>query len=232
MTRNVLYKDSCATYLNEVTCFEQLTEEEKQLIDNNSVEVVYKKGEIICKQGSFANHIIYLQEGLVKSYIEGSPRNLILNITPARRMVGLPSIFEGNTTFLYTVSTYVESTVKLIDINIFKQLLRTNANFASRVIDILNENTFQTYGRFYCLVRKQLHGRLADILLCLSQRIFKDTTFHLPLTRNDLAELTGMSTESVIRIIKEFKDDKLIDVNGKTISLLKVDKIEKISEFG
>ena len=232
MTRNVLYQDSCATYLNEVTCFEQLTEEEKQLIDNNSVEIVYKKGEIICKQGSFANHIIYLQEGLVKSYIEGSPRNLILNITPARRMVGLPSIFEGNTTFLYTVSTYVESTVKLIDINIFKQLLRTNANFASKVIDILNENTYQTYGRFYCLVRKQLHGRMADILLCLSQRIFQDTTFHLPLTRNDLAELTGMSTESVIRVIKEFKDDKLIDVNGKTISLLKVDKMEKISEFG
>ncbi len=232
MARNVQYQNSCAKYLNEVTCFEQLTEEEKQLIDNNSVEVVYKKGEIICKQGSFANHIIYLQEGLVKSYIEGSPRNLILNITPARRMVGLPSIFEGNTTFLYTVSTYVESTVKLIDINIFKQLLRTNANFASRVIDILNENTFQTYGRFYCLVCKQLSGRLADILLCLSQRIFKDTTFHLPMTRNDLAELTGMSTESVIRIMKDFKDEKLIDVNGKTISLLQVDKMVKISEFG
>ncbi len=232
MKANPKYQSSCATYLSEITCFEQLTEEERQYVDDNSVEVVYKKGENICKQGSFAAHIIYLEDGLAKSYIERDPRNLILSITPSKRLVGLPSIFEGNNTFLYSVSTYVESTVKLIDINIFKELLHKNAEFASRIIDILNESTSQTYGRFYCLVRKQLHGRLADILLCLSQRIFKDTTFHLPLSRTDLAELTGMSTESVIRIMKSFKEEKLISVDGKTISIIETDKMQRISDYG
>jgi CRP/FNR family transcriptional regulator len=228
----VQYTNTCATFLNELACFNILSDEEKRLLDNNSVNINYNKGETICKQGTFASNIIFLEEGLVKSYIEGTPRNLILTITPPGRLIGLPSIFEGNTTFLYSVSAYIDSRVKLIDINIFKQLIRQNALFASRIIEILNENTSQTYGRFYCLVSKQLHGRLADIILCLSQRIFKDTTFDLPLSRTDLAELTGMSTESVIRIMKDFKDEGLIEVRGKKMTILDFDKLQKISDFG
>lgn len=232
MTPTNRFKNTCATFLNEFSCFEQLTEEEKFEIEANSVEVIYKKGENICKQGSFASHIIYLEEGLVKSYLEGTPRDLILTITPSKRLVGLPSIFEGNLTFLYSVSSYIDSKVKLIDINTFKRLLHQNASFASKVIDILNENTAQSYGRFYCLVMKQLHGRLADILLCLSQRIFKNDTFDLPLSRTDLAELTGMSTESVIRILKDFKDNELIQMTGKSMQILDLERLQKISDFG
>ena len=198
----------------------------------SQVTVVYKKGEIISKQGSFASHIMFLEEGLVKVYLEGNPRNLVLTITPSNHLLGLPSIYEGNNIFLYSVSTYIDSTVKLIDINIFKQLIRQNANFASQIINILNENTTQTYGRFFSLTRKQLHGRLADILLCLSQRIFKSQAFDLPLSRNDLGELTSMSTESVIRIMKEFKDDHLIKVSGKRIEIVNYEKMQKISEVG
>lgn len=226
------YKNTCATFLSEVACFDLLSDEEKALVEQNSVEITYNKGETICKQGTFASNIILLEEGLVKSYIEGNPRNLILTITPPGRMIGLPSIFEGNNTFLYSVSTYIDSRVKLIDINVFKQIIRQNAPFASRIIDILNENTSQTYGRFYCLVSKQLHGRLADILLCLAQRIFKTDSFDLPLSRNDLAELTGMSTESVIRIMKDFKDEGYLAVSGKNITLVDPDKLQRISEIG
>lgn len=226
------YPNSCVVRTPEGTCFDYLTDEEKKLVDDNMVEVFYKKGEIICKQGSFASKIIFLAEGLVKVYLEGNPRNLILTITPKNNLVGLPSIYEGNNTFLYSVSPYVDSWAKLIDINIFKQLLRQNAEFAAKIINILNENTAQAYGRFFCLTRKQLHGRMADILMCLSQRIFKDLEFELPLSRNDLGELTGMSTESVIRIMKEFKDDKLIEVSGKKISILDIDRMVKISELG
>ncbi len=232
MIQNIRSKNTCATFLNEFSCFDQLTGQEKFEVEANSLEVIYKKGENVCKQGSFASHIIYLEEGLVKSYLEGSPRDLILTITPSKRLVGLPSIFEGNSTFLYSVTTYVDSKVKLIDISTFRGLLRKNAGFAAKVIDILNENTAQGYGRFYSLVMKQLNGRLADILLCLSQRIFKSDAFDLPLSRTDLAELTGMSTESVIRILKDFKDDNLISMNGKSLSILDFERLQKISDFG
>jgi CRP/FNR family transcriptional regulator len=226
------YPNSCVVRTPEDTCFNLLSEEEKKMVDDNMVEVHYKKGEIICKQGSFASKIIFLSQGLVKVYLEGKPKNLVLTITPQNNLVGLPSIFEGNNTFIYSVSPYVDSWAKLIDINVFKQLIRQNAPFAAKIIDILNENTAQAYGRFFCLTRKQLHGRMADILMCLSERIFKSLEYDLPLSRNDLAELTGMSTESVIRIMKEFKDDKLIKVSGKSINILDPERIRKISTVG
>ena len=226
------YPNSCVVRTPEGTCFDLLSEDEKKMVDNNMVEVFYKKGEPICKQGSFASKIIFLSEGLVKVYLEGNPKNLILTITPKNNLVGLPSIFEGNNTFLYSVSPYVDSWAKLIDINVFKQLLKQNAAFSSKIIDILNENTAQAYGRFFCLTRKQLHGRMSDILLCLSDRIFKSHDFELPLSRTDLADLTGMSTESVIRLMKEFKDDGLIKVSGKNISILAPERLRKISTVG
>jgi CRP-like cAMP-binding protein len=226
------YPNTCVVRTPEGTCFDLLTEDEQKMVDDNMVEVHYKKGEIICKQGSFASKIIFLSEGLVKVYLEGTPKDLILTITPKNNLVGLPSIYEGNNTFLYSVSPYIDSWAKLIDINIFKQLLRQNATFASKIIDILNENTAQAYGRFFCLTRKQLHGRMADIMMCLSDRIFKSLEFELPLSRTDLADLTGMSTESVIRMMKELKDDKLIEVSGKKINILEPDRMRKISMVG
>jgi CRP-like cAMP-binding protein len=226
------YPNSCVVRTPEGTCFDLLTEDEKKMVDDNMVEVHYKKGEIICKQGSFASKIIFLTDGLVKVYLEGNPKNLILTITPKNNMVGLPSIFEGNNTFLYSVSPYVDSWAKLIDINVFKLMLKQNAAFASKIIDILNENTAQAYGRFFCLTQKQLHGRMADILMCLSERIFKSLEYELPLSRSELAELTSMSTESVIRLMKEFKDDKLIEVSGKNIKILDMERMRKISSIG
>jgi len=224
--------ETCVSFVYELSCFDLLTQEEKEMINSSSVLVNYKKGEMICKQGSFASHIMYLEKGLVKIYLEGNPKDLILTITPQKNLMGLQALYEGNNTFLYSVSTYTEASVRLIDIQIFKQLLKQNPHFAYRIINILNESTSQSYGRFFSLTQKQLHGRMADILLCLSRRIFKSETFDLPLSRSDLSDLTSMSTESVIRIMKELKEDKIIDINNKSITLLDLPRLDSISDKG
>jgi CRP/FNR family transcriptional regulator len=224
--------ETCVSFVYELSCFDLLTSEEKELINSSSVLVNYKKGEMVCKQGSFASHIMYLERGLVKIYLEGNPKDLILTITPQKNLMGLQALYEGNNTFLYSISTYTDSAVRLIDIQIFKQLLKQNPFFAYRIINILNESTSQSYGRFFSLTQKQLHGRLADILLCLSRKIFKSESFDLPLTRSDLSDLTSMSTESVIRILKDFKDDKIIDMNNKSITLLDLPRLDSISAKG
>lgn len=224
--------EACVSFVYELSCFDLLTEKEKELVNNSSVLVNYKKGEMICKQGSFASHIMYLESGLVKIYLEGNPKDLILTITPQKNLIGLQALYEGNNIFLYSVSTYTDAAVRLIDIQIFKQLLMQNPHFAYRIINVLNESTSQAYGRFFSLTQKQLHGRLADILLCLSRKIFKSETFDLPLTRSDLSDLTSMSTESVIRIMKELKDDKIININNKSISLLDIPRLGSISDRG
>jgi CRP/FNR family transcriptional regulator len=224
--------DACISYIHEISCFDLLSADEKELIDTHSVMVHYKKGEMVCKQGSFASHIMFLEKGLVKVYLEGNPKDLILTITPEKNMLGLQALFEGNNTFLYSINTYTDSVVRLIDIQIFRQLLKQNPVFAYRMINILNEITAQSYGRFFSLTQKQLHGRLADILLRLSRKIFKSDSFELPLSRSDMGDLTSMSTESVIRILKDFKDDKIIDFNNKSITLLDLPRLENIGAKG
>jgi CRP-like cAMP-binding protein len=222
---------SCFVENQHVSCFELLTEDEKQMIEMNRLVVNYKKGETIAKQGSFASHIIFLNQGLVKVYLEGNPKDLILKIVPSNHLIGLPSIYDGNNRFIYSVATYTDSSVSLIDISLFKQLLRSNSQFAMKIINILNEDTALIYGRFFCLTMKQSHGRVADILLCLAQRVYKTKVFDLAISRSDLADLTGLSSESVIRILKEFKDEGLINIEGKRFEVIDFDKLEKISSL-
>jgi CRP/FNR family transcriptional regulator len=222
---------SCFLENQHTTCFEYLTSEEQELVNKNRIELSYKKGEILAKQGTFASHIIFLNEGLVKVYLEGRPKDLILKIVPSNHLIGLPSIYDGNNRFIYSVATYSASTVSLIDISLFKQLLHNNSRFATKIINILNEDTALIYGRFFCLTMKQSHGRVADILLCLANRVYKAPKFGLAISRNDLADLTGLASESVIRILKEFKDERLISIEGKVIHILDGEGLERISSI-
>lgn len=222
---------SCFLENQHTTCFEYLTSEEQELVNKNRIELSYKKGEILAKQGTFASHIIFLNEGLVKVYLEGRPKDLILKIVPSNHLIGLPSIYDGNNRFIYSVATYSASTVSLIDISLFKQLLHNNSKFATKIINILNEDTALIYGRFFCLTMKQSHGRVADILLCLANRVYKAPKFELAISRNDLADLTGLASESVIRILKEFKDERLIAIEGKFIHILDGEGLERISSI-
>lgn len=224
--------NSCFIETTHNSCFDLLTEEEKQLVESHRLVVNFKKGEIIGKQGSFASHIIFLNEGLVKVYLEGKPKDLILKIVPSNHLIGLPSIYDGNNRFIYSVATYSDSSVSLIDISLFKQLLGMNSQFALKIINILNEDTALIYGRFFCLTMKQSHGRVADILLCLAKRVYKKDNFNLAISRSDMADLTGLSSESVIRILKEFKENGLISIVGKDFTILDTARLEKISQLG
>ena len=223
---------SCTVSGSNCICFEKLTEQEQYLIDSNSVEVEFKKGEYICKQGTFASHVMLITKGLAKVHIEGKNENLILRIIPEGNLVGLTSVHKENTIFQYSAVAYIDSSIKLIDINIFRKIIKQNAEFAGEIINILTENNLQIYGRFFCLTTKQSYGRLADILLCLSDRIYKNSEFELLLTRKDLGELTGMSTENVIRLLKKFRDDGLIIMEGKMLSIVDYETLKKISING
>lgn len=224
--------NSCTVSNAKCICFDMLTEEEQELINKNSIEVKYKKGEVICKHGTFAPHVIYLKEGLAKIYLEGLNDSLILKIITSGNLIGLTAIMEDNNVFHYSSMAYIDSKASLIDINVFRQIVKSNAEFANSVINILCENSLQTFGRFFCLTHKQLYGRMADILLCLAERIFKENSFELNLSRKELAELTGMSTESVIRMLKKFKDDGIIKMEGKSVNIANYDLLRKISEYG
>ncbi len=134
--------------------------------------------------------------------------------------------------YQYSAQAYMESVVKAIDISVFRQLLKQNASFANEVVNILSMNSIQIYGRFYCLVRKQSYGKLADVLLCISDRVFRTPKFELDITRKELGELSGIATENVIRILKNFSEEGLIRIEGKSFEILNPERLRQISNTG
>ncbi len=224
--------NTCTVGNDKLDCFRELTPEQRKLVDENLVEILFKKGENICKQGSFASHIMVMKKGLAKIYIEGSGEELILKILPAVNIIGLPFLAEGNSHFHYSAKAYLDSTIQIIDINIIRKIIQENSSFAAKIINLMGENNIITYGRFFCLTKKQTYGRLADILLCLAFRVYKEKSFPLDLTRKELAELANMSLETSTRILTKFKADKLITIKDGMVNILDPDRLTVISNNG
>jgi len=212
-------------------CFKVLTDDERSLLNNNLTEIKFNKGETIVKQGTKATDILYLKKGLVKIGINNGENNLIICVKIKNHFVGTENIY-GYDYHPYTVTALEDSVICFIDISAIRQLLKQNNTFNSEMYKVISNNSLITYERFFSLTQKQLHGRFADILLCLSKKVFKAQKFDLPLSRKDLAALTGMAPESVIRIIKDFKTDKIIATKGKRIEILNQPLLEKISTVG
>ncbi len=222
----------CTISSHNCACLDKLTDEERDLIDKNSVKIKYKKGEIICKQGGFVSLVMLMEKGLAKVFVDDGAHSLLLRIIPDGSFIGLSAISEEYSTFPYSAKAYIDSEIMQIDVKIFKQVIMQNAVFAKEIIDILSANSVQIYGRFFCLTHKQAYGRLADIILCLADRIFKQENFDLPLSRKDIAELAGMSSETVVRMLKKFNEEGLIKLDGKRLEVIDAKRLQRISETG
>jgi len=211
------------------TC--HLTPEDIELLNEHRVEVKYHKGENICKQGSFANHLIYVKSGLSKSYLEDDNKVQILCVNPSHCILGIQSL-TTQSVFHYSVAALEDVYACLFDMHIIHKIVKRNAGFAYSLLSKVNDSQILTFDRFFSLTMKQLHGRMADILICLTDRVYKSESFTVDLSRKDLAELTAMSNESATRVLKDFKDDKIIRLEGKSITILDRKKLQQVSKFG
>lgn len=225
-------KKSCLFCSNKSECFKLLDDSELDFANSNRAEISYRRGEMVAKQGNFYTHIMYIQKGMVKVYKEmpdGS--NLILNFFTKGSLIGLPFLFR-NLVLDYSVSAIEETVICSIDRKAFERLIQENGNFAAEVVNQLNRCNLYNYDRIVSLTHKQINGRFADTLLYLSREIYKSNKFKLTLSRKDLAEYTGVSVMSVIRVIKDFKADGIIDIQGNLLEILKPEALENISKTG
>jgi CRP-like cAMP-binding protein len=228
-----IVQHSCAIGQGSFSCTEVLTLSEMELLESRMVVVNYRKGENICKQGTPVTQIMFVREGLVKIYMEtNSGDNLVLHILPGMNIIGLSTLFDGNSVYQFSAQAYQDTRVQVVDVNTFKQLIRSNPEFSLSVIGLLAEYNTVIGGRFYCLTQKQTYGRLADVLLCLANRIYKAQKFPLHLSRKELAEIAGMSVESVARILTRFKEEGLIDLECKHVNILNYKRLLEISQKG
>ncbi|MBC8343222.1 MAG: Crp/Fnr family transcriptional regulator, partial [Bacteroidetes bacterium] len=158
-------------------------------------------------------------------------RDLILQIIKPGSLIGGPGVLVDNMHH-FSVSAITDSTACFIDINEYKKSLNNNTEFAIASLKEINSQHIENFNKFISLTQKQMQGRIADAIIYLSDEIFNSNSYDMTISRQDLADLTAMSKESAIRILKEFKDDKIIQLNHNKIEILNVDKLRRFSEIG
>lgn len=208
-----------------------LTDTELETLESKCAQVSYSRGEVIFKQNALSTNIIYLKTGLIKLHMKGNSRDQIIKIVKAPAYTGLPTTFAENIN-QYSATALLDTVACFIDVNAFKSFINKNGDFAYEIIVNICHDSLDNYKRCVNRNQKKTTGRVADALIFFAERIFERKEYDFPLSRNDLADLICSSRESVSRIINDFHNDGLIDMNGKNIQIKNLELLKKIAQNG
>ena len=209
-----------------------LNDDELSFVDKNKIIVHFNKGETIRKQGTYMSHVISITSGLAKLYLEGNEqRNAIIRIVKPTNFIGGPGIYLDQRHH-FSVTALMSTSVCFIDVNVFKEIIDRNKNFSLQFMKDFSRNTLSVYNRLLCLTQKQMPGRMADTLIYLFDEIFESKKFPMYLSRQDISELSGMSKDSAVKILREFQNDKIINLSDLEMELLDPEALQRISRTG
>ncbi len=222
---------SCKNCKTKCSLFEALSDEELEVIDNNRVEIKYKKGDILFRQGTFSTHAVYLLEGLIKIYIENENKNRIIDLVKPKSYICFLSLFDDKY-YNFSGAAIEDTSVCLINTSCIEQIAQQNVSFVLKLIKQINIFKNSIINNLLVQNQKNARGRLVDAILYFSNNIYISNKFELSLTRKELGEFADISTDTVIRILSELHNDGLINMKGKTIEIKKLDLLKIISVVG
>ncbi len=217
-------------FLNKAYC-NALSNSELAKMNKLRVDLSYKRGESICKQGSFASSIICIHSGLVKVHKKNDNASFTLLLKKQGEVIGLQALFNEGI-YHSSAEALTDTNTCSIDLPIFQQLLLENPKFSVEVIKSINEELMEVFDRLFSLSTKHVHGRLAEFLLYLKNNVYKSNPFYLTLSKTDMAEILGTSKESMSRLFKELKNDKIIEEFEHSIKIINEVKLNRISVTG
>jgi CRP/FNR family transcriptional regulator len=213
-------------------CFSALTADETELVRDSRVQVLFRRGENLTKQGAFASYVIFIVNGFCRQYIEsGSGRDYNLRIISPGEMVGLSAVFNRNT-FNYSVVAVTDVTGFLIEKEAIAELVKKNGTFAFSIIRRYCEHNALLYTSLDNVLHQQTNGRMATVILSLSPDNFGGEDLFRHLSRRELADFAGISTEGAVKVLKSFEKDGLIKLSDKSIAILNRPRLEEISRTG
>lgn len=208
-----------------------LNNEELATLNDKRMEVAFKKGEIIYKQGTPLTHIVVVHTGFGKIYKEHpNGKNLIFAYTKPNYLNGGVGIFldQRHHSSLMAVT---ECKACFIEINDFKTIFKNNPEFMTAYLKEYSKMVQHVHNQFSLLTQKNMEGRIAESLLYLKEQIFVNG-LEVNLPKQDFADLTAMTKESAIRVLKQFKNDGLIEIENQTIRVLNEKSLEQIAMHG
>lgn len=212
--------------------FNSFDDIELQTFCNQKEEKEYSKGEIIIKEGDKIQDFIYLKSGLVKLYkTNAQEKDQIITIAEPFDFVSLFSVFS-DTKYNYSVSAIENSVICCLKLEDVKDYAKKNGLLSLNLMEKMSTATDKIILESLAIRDRHLRGKVAYILLKFGKEIYKNLVFELPVSRREIAEYIGMTTENVIRTLSEFRKDKLIRINGKEIEIIDEKTLEQISNFG
>jgi CRP/FNR family transcriptional regulator len=226
----VMSADLCHTCDNNCL-LKVLSDSDRKTLLQRATYVNYRKKEMLFKQGSFQTSLFLLKSGLVKTFMERrNDKNIILKIIAPNEIINLPSFFQP--TYEFSAITLCNCEVCIIPLEDVRQVMGKKPELGQLFSQEYSRISSYLLQRIKTLGTKQMHGRLADVILYLCSPIFENTNIFEYLSRKDIAEIAGMSVEGSIRLLTEFKNDGLINIEGKQISINNMELMQRLSEIG
>ena len=212
-----------------------LTQEEKRTVTDNFVISQYKKGQIIYAEHEEPENLWCLLKGKVKMYKNGvGDREQILRLYRPVQYFGYRAYFAGEN-YVSSCAALEASTIGSLPMKLVEELIRGNNDLAMFFIHELSRNLGGSDTKIVNLTQKHIRGRLAEALLLLEDNYGledDDATLKIYMSREDLANLSNMTTSNAIRTLTAFVTEKLILVDGRRIKILNENQLRKISKFG
>jgi CRP-like cAMP-binding protein len=218
-----------------MSVFSVLTPEEKELLRKNNSSHQYKKGEIIFKEGDKPSGLLWIAEGKVKIFKEGvGGREQIVRMAKPVGFIGYRALFAEEH-HSATAVAIEDSNICTIERETIYKLLRSNAELCLSIIKAFATELGFSNNRTVTLTQKHIRGRLAESLIFLKDTYgFEDDncTIKIYLSREDIANLSNMTTSNAIRTLSTFASEGVIGIDGRKIRIQDLPKLERISELG
>ncbi|MBE6286942.1 MAG: Crp/Fnr family transcriptional regulator [Mediterranea massiliensis] len=215
--------------------WEPLNEEQREFLANHFTLQQYKKNEIVHCEGETPTHLMCLLSGKVKVYKDGvGGRSQIIRMIKPVEYFGYRAYFSHQE-YVTVAAAFEPSVICQIPMNVITTLIKQNSNLAMFFIEQLSNDLGQADERTVSLTQKHIRGRLAESLLFLKESYGLEedgSTLSIYLSREDLANLSNMTTSNAIRTLSQFATEKLITIDGRKIKIIEEEKLKKISKIG
>lgn len=212
-----------------------LNDEQRRLLISNFTVQTYKKNEIIYMEGETPTHLMCLLSGKVKIYKDGvGGRSQIIRVISSAGYFGYRA-YWAEENYLTQAAAFESSTICLIPMSIITQLMNENGALSMFFVRMLSVDLGIADERTVNLTQKHIRGRLAESLLFLRDAYGLEEdgyTLSIYLSREDLANLSNMTTSNAIRTLSNFANERLIAIDGRKIKLIDEEKLRKISKIG
>ncbi|MGX5818074.1 Crp/Fnr family transcriptional regulator [Chitinophaga lutea] len=189
---------------------------------------VYKKGQDIFQEGAHPYGIYIINTGKVKlSHSGDEGREQIIRLVKPGDMIGYKALIS-NEPYTATATVLEESAVCFIPREVFLQVLQKDTALSLHMMQIVTNELRRAEVKITHLAQKPVRERLAETLLTLKETYgleADDQTINVTLSREEIANLVGTATESAIRLLSEFRKEKVIDLSGKKIRILQLQKL-------